>query len=611
MYRATVSLGTTVLLLVLGCAGTYGPSPANPSDDGTVLEVQPSVFTDDQVAAMAALPSVENELLVQSFPGANPEDLADLYKLVDVQVVDALPEIELTVLRVEPDRLEAAAEELAGSGLLENLQKNYVFTASLNPDDPQYSLQAHLPQIDAPQAWNTTTGSEDVLVAIVDTGVDADHPDLAEKIVGGWNVYDDSADFSDTMGHGTAVAGVAAARSDNGIGVAGVSWDSPVLAVRASDEEGSSTGRHLAAGILYAAGQGATIINVSFAPLHENSVVKSAAVQAANRGAVVVISSGNSGQTYSAPGYDQALFVGAVGADDQLASFSDKGPYVDQVAPGSGIRSTAVDGGYRMMSGTSFSAPIVSGVAALMRSANPELSAASIRELLIGTAGDRGATGRDDSYGYGAVDAAAAVAAVLDAVEEDDTTPPTVRITRPTDGSSKNKRFIVSASVTDNEGVAEVALAVDGIPFAADSRAPYNFVLEPNHFSTGEHELHVEATDLAGNRAEGKLVTVRFTRSSSTSGDASRITFLSPAAESTVSGDRTIKASVSDANGLATVEWFIDGESAIVSPVSGTSSTVTYLWHSEDVDNGAHTITLVVTDAFGDVSRAEMTLYTR
>jgi subtilisin family serine protease len=592
-------------------ADPRGVIRGNGDSDEPVLEIAPSVFTDDEDPALAALPTVPNELLVQTFPGADPDGLAALYDRAGVQVAQTIPEIELTVLRAEPEELESAARQLASSGLLENLQRNYVYEASLVPDDPQYGLQVHLPQIGAPEAWEQTIGSEDMLIALVDTGVQADHPDLADRIAGGWNVYDDNSDFGDAMGHGTAVAGVIAAVADNELGVAGVTWNNPILAIRAADKEGTSTSRHLAAGILYAVGQGARIINISFAPLQSNSIVKSAAVNAANRGSLVVMSAGNSGRTYPAIGYDQSLFVGAITATDQLASFSDEGPFVDLVAPGSAIRSTALNGGYRLSSGTSFSAPIVTGVAALAWSVNPDLSPSLIRGILASTAKDLGIQGEDDSYGHGAVQASEAIEAAIEAVAQKDVTPPAIGVIRPTDGSSKDRRFIVSASAVDDAGVAEVLLSIDGIPFATDTQAPYHFVVDPGLFSRGSHELALEAVDTSGNRSQPGTLIVEFAASPSTTfGTATRISFLSPEDGSTVSGNRSIRAYIEDTNGLATVEWFVDGKSAVVNTVSGASAIVTFFWRSDETAGGSHTITLIVTDAFGSVTQSELTLIT-
>jgi thermitase len=613
MFAKVLSLTACGLTVFSASCATDPGSVIRGNDDPheQVLEIAPLVFTDDDDPALAALPAVPNELLVQTFPGADPDDLTALYNRIGVQVVETIPDIEWTVLRVEPEEVETAAQQLASSGLLENLQRNHVYQANLVPDDPQYSLQAHLSQIGAPEAWERTIGSEDRLVAVVDTGVQPDHPDLMARIVGGWNVYDGDPDFDDAMGHGTAVAGVIAAVADNGVGVTGVTWNNPILAIRAADDEGASTGRHLAAGILYAAGQGARIINVSFAPLQSNSIVKSAAVCAANRGAVVVMSAGNGGRTCPAPGYDESLFVGAITASDRLASFSDQGPFVDLVAPGSAIRSTALNGGYRLSSGTSFSAPIVTGVAALAWSVNPDLSPSLIRDILTSTAKDLGIRGKDDSYGHGAVQAWAAVEAAIETAVQEDVTRPTVGVIRPMEGSIKDGRFIVSASAADDAGVAEVLLSIDDIPFATDIQAPYHFVVDPGLFSGGLHELTLEAVDTSGNRSQPETRTVEFVASpSSTFGTATRISFWSPEDGSTVSGNCSVRASIEDTNGLATVEWLVDGTSAVVNAVGGTSAIVTFFWRSDETAGSSHTITLVVTDALGHVTRSELTLIT-
>ena len=131
-------------------------------------------------------------------------------------------------MRVPAGKLRETAGRLADSGLLETFQKNYQYSTQAVPNDPIYTRETHLPQIHAEQAWDLSVGSADIVVGIVDTGVDPDHPDLVDKIIDGWNVYDGNARFDDVLGHGTQVAGVAAAASNNAVGVAGVAWESPI-----------------------------------------------------------------------------------------------------------------------------------------------------------------------------------------------------------------------------------------------------------------------------------------------------------------------------------------------------------------------------------------------
>jgi subtilisin family serine protease len=594
-----------VLCVMAGCGAP--PSPDPPPDTVPPAEF---AFAEDQDPAIAALAFVATELLVQPYPGADAQTLHALYDHTGATVVDDMAEIDVTVLGVAPERLSSTAAELTASGLIETVHKNYLYQPDAVPNDPLFSREDHLAQIRAAQAWDVSVGVAGVPIAIVDTGVDPNHPDLADKIIDGWNIYDGNADFADVLGHGTLVAGVAAAASNNGLGVAGVAWDCPILAVRVGNADGQSTGRHIAAGILWAVAHGARVINVSFAPLWSDRIVRSAAQQAFNRGCVVVISSGNAGGTNTAVGYDEALFVGAVNPTNQIASFSDRGPFVDLVAPGTGIRSTTRGGDYGMANGTSFSAPIVSGVVALAWSVQPDLRPVSIQDVLLRSAVDLGDPGKDTTYGAGAVDAAAAVTLASQTPAIADTTPPTLRVIRPATRETLSGRYTASVEATDASGVADVVLSIDTVPFATDTRAPYQFVIDTATFSSGSHTIAFVATDVAGNPSTARNVTVTFSpSSSSTSGVSSNgIVFRSPTAGATVSGDVTIQATVSDPDGLAVVEWFIDGVSVFVSPVSGVSTGVSYLWKASAATPGRHTVSITITDAVGSKASGSLIL---
>ncbi len=567
------------------------------------------LFVEDADPAVNALSFVEDELLVQPYPGADPPDLADLYADAGAVVVEGLSEIGMTVLRVPPAEFNEIAQRLADSGLIETVQKNYLFEPSRTPNDPIFSRQTHLSQIRAADAWDTTVGVEEIIIAIVDTGVDTDHPDLADKIIDGWNVYDGDSDYSDVHGHGTLVAGVAAALSNNRTGVAGVAWDCSLLAIRATDERGRSSARHIAAGILWAVAHDASVINVSFAPLWSNRVVRSAAQEAFARGSLVVISAGNAGGTTRAGGYAEALFVGAINTSDQIASFSDRGPFVDLVAPGTGIRSTEMNGEYGMANGTSFAAPIVAGVAALAWSVNSDLRPTSIESAIVDTSVDLGPTGKDTTYGHGAVDAAAAVDEATRLTFVPDATPPTLRVTRPSQGAILSGRYTARATATDKWGVADVVLSIDGVPLATDTRAPFRFVVDTSRFPSGTHTLSFVATDLAGNSTVAKNVRVTFRLSSRDYGGAQgRVTFRSHRDGAQVTGNVTIRATVSDSNGLATMEWLIDGQSVYVSPLAGESSGVEYVWRTTGAARGRHTVTLTITDSLGNRTSGQLDL---
>lgn len=590
-----------------GCAVSVGTLNDGPDEQDTAAS---QLFPEDDDPAIGALSFVEDELLVLPYPGADSDAIALAVADAGAVIVGTIDELGLITLAVAEDRLTTVAEQLAATGLFESLHKNYYYEAQLTPNDTLFSLQGFLTQVGAPQAWDISTGDEEIAVAVVDSGIDREHADLADRIQEGWNIYDNNGDFGDVAGHGTLAAGVLAAASNNRAGVTGVTWDCPLIVVRVTDLQGRSTGRHLAAGILWALSRGARVINVSFAPLWSNTVVQAAAAQANNRGSLVVISAGNGAGTTTAAGYAEALFVGAVTATDRIADFSDRGSFVDLVAPGTAIRTTAMGGAYTLANGTSFAAPVVSGVAALAWSANPALRPTSIRSALTETALDLGVDGKDSTFGHGRIDAFDAVDRARTSAESPDVTAPVVRITRPAAGATLSGRTTAVVSASDGGGIAEVRLSVDGIPYATDDRSPFQFVIDTTAFAAGTHTIAVVATDLAGNTSAEQRVSVRFA-GSSTGSTAPTVSFRSPADGASVSGNVTISATVSSGSGLAAVEWFVDGESVLVVAASGQSSGVSYVLRTAGLARGAHTVTLAVTDNAGRQASALLNLIVR
>ncbi len=262
-------------------------------------------------------------------------------------------------------------------------------------------------------AWDLTVGSPSVIVAVCDTGVDSSHPDLAPNLLlPGYNSVDGSTDTSPVMWHGTAVAGCIGAVGNNGLGVAGVNWNVSILPVRVSNRsDGAAYLSDMADGITWAADQGARVVNVSY-DASSSAAVDYAGQYLLGSGGILFIAAGNSGVDTSAvcPASPNSMVVGATTSSDALASWSNYGAGVDLVAPGSGIYTTYAGGGYASVSGTSFASPIAAGVAALVFAENPSLGPSQVMDILCSTCTDLGASGPDDTFGYGRVDAAAAVA---------------------------------------------------------------------------------------------------------------------------------------------------------------------------------------------------------
>ena len=274
--------------------------------------------------------------------------------------------------------------------------------------------QTEMYQIGAPDAWSVTTGSQDILVAVIDTDIDADQPDLVGKVVTGQNFSGDSR--PDPSGHGTAVAGLIAAQPDNGQGIAGLGWATRVLSIRVLDPKGKGFASEIAAGIRYAAEYpGVRVINLSLQQDVESAdqvsqELKDSIIYAQSRGLLVVAAAGN--QSRGTAGYPAhfpgVLSVAAVDHDDVLADFSNYGPWVDLAAPGVGVLSVAPGCEcWSTPSGTSFAAPFVSAAAALVMADEPNLTAEQVAGRLQRTAAPVAGTGTE--FDAGRLDVARAV----------------------------------------------------------------------------------------------------------------------------------------------------------------------------------------------------------
>jgi subtilisin family serine protease len=299
------------------------------------------------------------------------------------------------------------------------------------PNDTYYEhYQWNLRQINLPLAWPMSTGSPTLTIAIVDTGIDLGHPDLAAKIVPGYDFVNNDDDPSDDEGHGTHVAGIAGAISNNGQGVAGVAWNPRLMPVKVLDSEGIGWYSWIASGITWAADHGARIINLSLTGDDASSTLQNAVNYAYSKGCLIVAAAGNDyehGNPVKYPAaFPHVVAVAATTYKDEHASYSETGSYVDLAAPGGDatsnsdpdpnhwIMSTYWRGqaSYAKIVGTSQAAPHVAGLAALIWSVNPNLSHDQVESIMENTTVDLGSAGRDDTFGYGRIDAMAALASV-------------------------------------------------------------------------------------------------------------------------------------------------------------------------------------------------------
>ena len=254
------------------------------------------------------------------------------------------------------------------------------------PNDPLWNSDWSLRKVNAPGAWTFGTGSAATVVAVVDTGVDATHPDLAGALVPGWDFVGDDGDASDEHGHGTAVAGVIAARSDNRVGVASACWSCSIMPIKVVGADGVGASEDIAAGIAWAADHGAHVINLSLVLTGDDPAVVRAVAHAQARGALVVAAAGNAGGeglTYPG-GYTGVLSVAGTDAVDAPYGWSTRGSWVTFAAPGCNLTTTR-GGGFGEFCGTSSAAAALSGIAGLARSVSGG-GASTIANALRGAA---------------------------------------------------------------------------------------------------------------------------------------------------------------------------------------------------------------------------------
>lgn len=307
---------------------------------------------------------------------------------------------------------EDVCDELLAAGGLEFAEPDFELDPSETiPNDPSYGSQWHHAVIQTPQAWDLTTGSTSVVVAIVDTGVQSDHPDLAANMqLPGKNTVDDSTNTEPTHYHGTHVAGCAAAIGNNGTGVAGAAWNVKILPIKISNaSNGSAYLSDMYEGIVWATDNGADIVNISYSGA-STSTMNSAGQYARDNGVLMFMAAGNDNTDISSwSDWTTFVLVGSTTTGDARSSFSNYGTPVDLVAPGSSILSTYPGGLYATLSGTSMASPVAAGVAALVLSADPTLTPAQLETLLYNTCDDIGASGEDSVFGHGRINAYSAV----------------------------------------------------------------------------------------------------------------------------------------------------------------------------------------------------------
>lgn len=546
-------------------------------------------------------PWIKGRILVMPKPGLSSDALAKILR-VHGGKARRVGGSNLHIIDLPPQASEkAVAAVLARNPHLEFAELDELVAPDLATNDPYMGSAWHLPKIGAPTAWDASQGSG-VTIAILDSGVDAAHPDLKERLVAGWNFYAGNSDTMDVYGHGTKVAGAAAAVNNNGLGISSVAGQASIMPIRVTGTDGYGSVSAIAQGITYAADKGARVANASFGVAGYASV-QSAAQYMKNAGGLVFVSAGNQSTDPGHAPTSSLIAVSATDSNDNKASFSNYGDWVSLSGPGTSIYSTVKGGGYGAVNGTSFSSPVSAGVAALVMSAKPDLSSTEVETILFASARDLGAAGKDPVYGHGRVDAVAAVQAALENVGTIDAQGPTASISEPVGSSTVSGLVAVNVNAADNVGVARVELRVNGSVYATDTVAPYAFSWDSVKVTDGGATLEAVAFDAANNSGKSASVLVNVANASAAppptvDGTAPTVSISNPGDGATVSGTVFISTSASDNTGSTGIEQqlLIDGK-LVMTALGGRLS---YDWNTRKTSAGAHTITVVAKDKAGN-----------
>lgn len=407
-----------LVLVAAGCAPAPTTTPpGTPTTTPPALQACPSSIPVGGTSTSAAeadpsppaTPTADEIVLVAVDDTGRPEIVTETRDDAAATAASLSADPDLELVAVESDRpvsIMGAPTALAA-----------LAAPTALAGDPHRHHQWALNALAIEGPWALSTGAG-IDVAVIDTGVAGTHPDLAGRLcsgvafLGGDGVAQEGGGATDPHGHGTHVAGSIAAVRNNGIGIAGVAPSARVLPIRVLDAQGSGSSSDVARGITWAVDHGAEVINLSLGGPHSQAV-QTAVDYAESLGVVVVAAAGNAGVA-GPPNYpaalEQVVAVASHEPNGAVSTFSTRGTYVDVAAPGSGILSTARDGSWVYMSGTSMATPHVAGVVALLLDDEPGLTPLQVRERLNTTATDAGTTGHDTSYGWGRLNAVGALA---------------------------------------------------------------------------------------------------------------------------------------------------------------------------------------------------------
>lgn len=564
------------------------------------------VLASQQAAALNKPLEVTPQRLVVKFRPDIPVPVVNLFTTaLDTRMKDAIPELGTLVLELPPGVDERSYAQLFQDFLpVEYAEPEYILppaqSHTVMPNDPWFDLSRdygwHLNRIGAPAAWYYQRGHPGVVIAILDTGVEP-VPDLAAKLVPGWNFYNNNSNTSDPHGHGTYVAGVAAAITNNGTGVAGVAWNCRIMPLRVAAPDGHAGSVRIAQALVWAANNGARVANISYDVSGVSLISDAARYFMEHARGVVTVAAGNatSGGASYKPDDPHLINLSAIDRDNTRAVFSCYGNDTDLCAPGNYIITTG-RAGYFLVSGTSFAAPIAAGVAALVISANPHLTARQVEQILERSAVDLGPPGWDWEYGWGCVNAYRAVMLARGLLPE--STPPTVRITSPSNGAAVRGELWINCEVTDQSGISHVEFYVNGFFIGRRLSPPYRVWWNSFTVSPGPATLSVVAYDGAGNRG---VHSIQILVDNPWDYEPPTVTITSINGQTPVDGmvlqgtDLTVRVNARDDVGVVSAELYVND----IRRVGTRVAPFTLRWSTRTLPPGEHTLYVIVYDGVG------------
>jgi len=603
----------TGVLLFTACGGTGTPTaPASTNGLPTAEPTSRTPAAEDLPSAEGPYGAMPADGILVKFKGVSLSRAAtDTFTAAGVHPIEHFELVSGLTLAAVPDGADPtqALQTLQSNPNVEYAEPNYIVTAFATPNDPNLGRQYYLSQtsdadIDATEAWDLQTGT-DVVIAVIDTGVDYNHPDLRNNVwtnpgeianngrdddgngfvddIRGWDFVNNDNNPMDDNQHGTHVAGILAAEGNNSTGVSGVNWKARIMPVKFMAANGSGSTAAAIRAIQYAVANGAKVSNNSWGGGGTSQALSDAISAANSRGHIFVAAAGNSGRnndttpTYPANyNLPNIIAVAASTASDGLASFSNFGARsVHVAAPGQGIFSTVPNGGYASLSGTSMAAPVVTGVVALMIASNPNIGVAQVRANLMSTA-DRPAS-LNGRVASGRINALRAVQSVAATAPAPNPTPNPAPSPNPAPTPAPTPVSVSPAAQTVAPGVTLQLAATGG------SGAPYIWSVTSGTAGTVDQNTGL----FTASRTSSGAVTVTATDRAGARGTAT-IT-VSALSITPNTGQLTVGQTLNLAASGGTPPYSWSSSNAAVATVNSTGGQVTAI--------AAGTVTVQVTDA--------------